>query len=130
MFFIFEKFLDVLGEGWRATDGRQPFNGALGLLRLNFIQCDILLIDLVLKGLDFTFELLVIFLQGLVLCSKLYKFLQNIADMFFSGRPCILLQFKIILQPLDLNLKIIDDNLILPVNFGLIILFASANPLV
>ena len=127
MFFIFKKFLDVLGEGRRVADGGQPFNGTLHLLGLNFIQCSILVVDLVLKGLDLAFEVLVVFLQGLILSSELYKFLQNIADMFFSGRPCILLQFKIILQPFNLNLKIIDDNLILPVDFSLIILFASAD---
>ena len=130
MFFIFEKFLDVLGEGWRIADRRQSFNGALRLLGLNFIQCNILMVDLILKSLDFAFELLVVFLQGLVLGSELYKFLQNIADMFFSRRPCILLQFKIILQPLDLDLEIIDDDLILPVDFGLIILFASVDPMI
>lgn len=88
------------------------------------------MVDLILKSLDFAFELLVVFLQGLVLGSELYKFLQNIADMFFSRRPCILLQFKIILQPLDLDLEIIDDDLILPVDFGLIILFASVDPMI
>ena len=47
--------------------------------------------------------------------------------MFFGWRASILLEFKAILQSLDLSLKIVNNNLVFPVNFGFVVLFAEAD---
>lgn len=122
LFLVLEVLPDALSNGRRWIDGRQSFNGGLSMLHLHLIDSIALVRNLLLEKLHPILQLLILLRQSLILVLKKHQFLKYIAHMLLRGRSCILLQFQVILKPLDLRLKISDDDLILTVDLSLIVL--------
>lgn len=100
------------------------------MLDLHFIDGVTLVRNLLLEELNFILKLLIFFLETLVLIFEGDKLLKDVRNMLFSWRPGILFEFQVILQSLNLSLEVIDDDFVLAVNLGLVVLLAQVYPFV
>lgn len=126
----FQVLPDSLCQGRGGVNGRESFNCGFGMLDLHFAYGVALVGNLLFKKSNFVLELLIFLLEALVFVFEGDEFLKNVRDMFLGGRPCILFEFEIILQPLDFGLQVIDDDFVLAVDFGLVVLLAQVDSLV
>lgn len=79
-------------------DERQSFSGGLSMLHLHLIDRIALVRNLLIEKLHPILQLLILLRQGLILVLEKHQFLKYIDCMLLGGRPCILLQFYVILK--------------------------------